>query len=89
MAQTTWRLRVPELQLLEHWGPPGWEWEERTSPQRERDPETGWGVPIRQGEGGRCLVLRVRPKDRHMCSLWSETQGTGIGQQVWVGGSTH
>lgn len=30
VAQTTWRLRVPELQLWEHWGPQGGERRENT-----------------------------------------------------------
>lgn len=45
MVQMTWRLRMPELQLLEHWGPQG------GSGKREhacigRETLVGWGTYV-------------------------------------------
>lgn len=76
-AQTTWRRRVPELQLLEHWGP----WGRRANRRRET---LRLGVPTRKG-GGTRPVMQVRPKHGQVSGHLSETQGAGIGQQPWKG----
>lgn len=49
-AQMTWRLRVPPLQLLEHWGPRGGRGKRE---QAHKKRPQGWGSPQGRGVGGR------------------------------------
>lgn len=66
----------PPAAALGTLGPAGWAWEERTGSQKETP---RLGVPARKR--GRGKVMQVRPRDGHMSSHPSETQGTRIGQQ--------
>lgn len=89
MVQRTWRLRMPELQLLEHWARR--ERGVRETQHRERGPEAGarqghpkgmWEAPGNAWEapGNVCQT-----HGRDMCTHLPETPGTRTGSR-WGGG---
>lgn len=53
MAQMTWRLRVPELQLLEHWGPQGGSGKREHVCIGRETQKVGVGLEVRTREGRR------------------------------------
>lgn len=78
-AQMTWRLRVPALQLLEHWGPRGGRGKKGRAQKRSKT--LGLGVPTRKRGRGKMPGRQARPREGHVSSRLSETQGTRPGWQ--------